>query len=277
METQSVVSIFFYLLRQDVGFLFRAVKDNNTMDQTDFVPGLFFSMWVKIVPVVTASQRSEYTSRKSSSCPLCYSPASLSQLSSSSFCDFARRESNASGQRPPRWQPEGYCRASMVRRLIKALRVCKSVVKSMSSVWSIISDQKQHVLYLLLIFFPAAPPGINVLEHESIALDMPNSYSTFHPPKTNGAKSFPPPAVSTVSPPSLKEEPFKPSYTPIVQPRELPRQRLPESFNLVTPLPSGFSLRNDCPVSLYRARMDNRNVVLRVLKGREGSGVDKRE
>uniref|UniRef100_A0A3Q3XEQ2 Protein kinase domain-containing protein n=1 Tax=Mola mola TaxID=94237 RepID=A0A3Q3XEQ2_MOLML len=76
-----------------------------------------------------------------------------------------------------------------------------------------------------------APPGINVLENESIALD-----------------------------------PFKPSFTPIVQPRELPRQRLPESFNLVDPLPTAFSLRSDSTMSLYRARMDNRNVVLRVLK-----------
>lgn len=101
---------------------------------------------------------------------------------------------------------------------------------------------------------------------------MPNSYSTFHPPKTHPAKSAPPPAVTPTTPPAPKEEPFKPSYTPIVQPRELPRQRLPESFNLVTPLPSAFSLRTDCPVSLYRARMDNRNVVLRVLKGRDERG-----
>lgn len=56
-----------------------------------------------------------------------------------------------------------------------------------------------------------------------------------------------------------------PSFTPIVQPRELPRQRLPESFNLVTPLTVAFSLRSDSSVSLYRARMENRNVVLRVL------------
>ncbi|KAK5922130.1 hypothetical protein CgunFtcFv8_019426 [Champsocephalus gunnari] len=74
------------------------------------------------------------------------------------------------------------------------------------------------------------PPGINVMEHESIAL-----------------------------------EPFKPSFTPITQPRELPRQRLPESFNLVTPLTVAFSLRSDSSVSLYRARMEERNVVLRVL------------
>ncbi|XP_075897394.1 tyrosine-protein kinase STYK1b [Nelusetta ayraudi] len=111
-----------------------------------------------------------------------------------------------------------------------------------------------------------APPGINVLEHESIALDMPSSYSTFHPPNTYAPRSGLPPAVKPATPPDPKEEPFKPSFTPIVQPRELPRQRLPESFNLVTPLPSAFSLRTDCPVSLYRARMENRNVVLRVLK-----------
>lgn len=122
------------------------------------------------------------------------------------------------------------------------------------------------------VFPSAAPPGINVLEHESIALDMPNSYSTFHPPKNYIAQSSSPPTVVPVTPPAPKEEAFKPSYTPIVQPRELPRQRLPESFNLVTPLPSALSLRTDCPVSLYRARMDNRNVVLRVLKGREERG-----
>uniref|UniRef100_A0A8L0DRQ4 Protein kinase domain-containing protein n=1 Tax=Oncorhynchus mykiss TaxID=8022 RepID=A0A8L0DRQ4_ONCMY len=75
-----------------------------------------------------------------------------------------------------------------------------------------------------------APLGINPLEHETIALDS-----------------------------------FTPSFTPMVQPRELPRQRLPESFNLVASLPAAFSLRSDKAVSLYRARMDNRNAVLRVL------------
>lgn len=76
--------------------------------------------------------------------------------------------------------------------------------------------------------------------------------------------------MSVVTPsllPSPPPQPFKPSFTPIVQPRELPRQRLPESFNLVTPLPVAFSLRSDSSVSLYRARMENRNVVLRVLNG----------
>nr|XP_046255173.1 tyrosine-protein kinase STYK1b isoform X2 [Scatophagus argus]XP_046255174.1 tyrosine-protein kinase STYK1b isoform X2 [Scatophagus argus] len=110
-----------------------------------------------------------------------------------------------------------------------------------------------------------APPGINVLEHESIALDVPTSYSTFHPPTTYPSKNL---SMSVDSPsfsPSPPPQPFKPSFTPIVQPRELPRQRLPESFNLVSTLPVDFPLRSDSSVSLYRARMENRNVVLRVL------------
>lgn len=105
-----------------------------------------------------------------------------------------------------------------------------------------------------------APPGINVLEHESIALDIPTTYSTFHPSNTYSSRNLPRPVAA----PSFT--PITPSFTPVVQPRELPRQRLPESFNLVTPLPSSFSLRSDSTVSLYRARMENRNVVLRVLK-----------
>ncbi|XP_011615367.2 tyrosine-protein kinase STYK1-like [Takifugu rubripes] len=100
------------------------------------------------------------------------------------------------------------------------------------------------------------PPGINVLEHESIALDVPMSYATFHPPENYISKN-----LAAAPPPP----PQPPSFTPIVQPRELPRQRLPESFNLVNPLPTTFSLPSDSTVSLYRARMDNRNVVLRVL------------
>ncbi|XP_026173306.1 tyrosine-protein kinase STYK1b [Mastacembelus armatus] len=107
-----------------------------------------------------------------------------------------------------------------------------------------------------------APPGINVLEHESIALDMPSSYSTFNSPNTYTSKNLPLSVSNTSFQPSPSRQP---SFTPIVQPRELPRKRLPESFNLVTPLPATFSLRGDFAVSLYRARMENRNVVLRVL------------
>ncbi|XP_068426752.1 tyrosine-protein kinase STYK1b [Clinocottus analis] len=115
-----------------------------------------------------------------------------------------------------------------------------------------------------------APPGINVLEHESIALDTPSTYSTFNPPSEYLSKPLSRPVATLSLPQSLPSssppQPTKPSFTPIVQPRELPRQRLPESFKLVTPLPVAFSLRSDTTVSLYRARMENRNVVLRVLK-----------
>ncbi|KAM4580962.1 tyrosine-protein kinase STYK1b isoform 1-T2 [Odontesthes bonariensis] len=110
-----------------------------------------------------------------------------------------------------------------------------------------------------------APPGINVLEHESIALDIPSSYSTFQPPNTYPTKNLSTAVATPSVTPTPPPQPYKPSYTPIVQPRELPRQRLPESFNLVTPMPGAFSLRSDTSVSLYRARMENRNVVLRVL------------
>lgn len=88
------------------------------------------------------------------------------------------------------------------------------------------------------------------------------SYSTFHPPENYISKTL----AAAPDPP-----PQPPSFTPIVQPRELPRQRLPESFNLVNPLPTTFSLPSDSTVSLYRARMDNRNVVLRVLNGAKAS------
>lgn len=112
-----------------------------------------------------------------------------------------------------------------------------------------------------------APPGINPLEHESIALDLPSSdYSTFHPPNTYASSKSLRLSVDPPTSPSPPKEPFKANFVPVVQPRELPRKRLPESFNLVTPLPTTFSLRSDSAVSLYRARMDNRNVVLRVLK-----------
>lgn len=111
-----------------------------------------------------------------------------------------------------------------------------------------------------------APPGINVLEHESIALDMPTSYSTFQPPNSNyPSKNLSMSVVTPSFPHSPPPQPFKPNFIPVVQPRELPRQRLPESFNLVTPLPVAFSLHTDSSVSLCRARMENRNVVLRVL------------
>lgn len=101
---------------------------------------------------------------------------------------------------------------------------------------------------------------------------MPTSYATFHPPDIYPSKNLSTTVATPSFPPKPPPQPFKPTFTPIVQPRELPRQRLPESFNLVTPLPSAFSLRSDSTVSLYRARMENRNVVLRVLNGKKKEG-----
>ncbi|KAG9344929.1 hypothetical protein JZ751_009469 [Albula glossodonta] len=92
-----------------------------------------------------------------------------------------------------------------------------------------------------------APLGLNPLEHESIALDVPINYSTF--PTSH--------------------------HTPVnvmVPPPELPRQRLPENFNLVSPLPLTFSMKVSDSVSLYRARMEHRDVVLRVLKDSASAG-----
>ncbi|KAE8288939.1 Glutathione S-transferase kappa 1 [Larimichthys crocea] len=81
-----------------------------------------------------------------------------------------------------------------------------------------------------------APPGINALEGESIALDMPSSYSTFHPPTTYPSKNF---STSVVTPS------FHPAPTTAHQ----------------------AQFHSRCPAQRAApARMENRNVVLRVLK-----------
>ncbi|XP_060777078.1 tyrosine-protein kinase STYK1b isoform X2 [Neoarius graeffei] len=98
-----------------------------------------------------------------------------------------------------------------------------------------------------------APPGLNALEGESIALDLPTTYSTFASSVRSGrtARGIDNPVFSN---------------DVLLNPREPPRQRLPEKFKLVSSLPSLFALKSDGMVSLYRARMENRNVVLHVLK-----------
>ncbi|XP_069038888.1 tyrosine-protein kinase STYK1b [Lepisosteus oculatus] len=86
-----------------------------------------------------------------------------------------------------------------------------------------------------------APPGLDPLENEYIAL---GGYS------------------SPVSPPPASDSA---SSSAASQLTELPAQRLPESFHEISALPLSFCLKTSL-VSLYRARMDNRDVVLRVLK-----------
>ncbi|KAF5903964.1 tyrosine-protein kinase STYK1-like, partial [Clarias magur] len=97
-----------------------------------------------------------------------------------------------------------------------------------------------------------APAGLNALEGESIQLDQSPSYSTFTSSLRAGG------AARGVDNPIF-------SNAALLNPREAPRQRLPEKFKLVTSLPAAFALKSDNKVSLYRARMENRNVVLHVL------------
>ncbi|KAJ8287814.1 hypothetical protein COCON_G00004730 [Conger conger] len=102
-----------------------------------------------------------------------------------------------------------------------------------------------------------APPGINPLEHEIIVLETnAPSYSTFTPPQQAQPLSLVEPAYAS----------FNSSQPDSALAPELPTQRMPESFNLVSPLPLTFSMRVGDSVSLYRARMGHRDVVLRVLK-----------
>ncbi|XP_020356095.1 tyrosine-protein kinase STYK1-like [Oncorhynchus kisutch] len=78
-----------------------------------------------------------------------------------------------------------------------------------------------------------APPELNPLEHEELPMGTPTRHD----------------ALATLS------------AVP-----ETPKERQHGSFNLVTPLPLSFPVKPDDSVTLYRARMDNRDVVLRTLK-----------
>ncbi|XP_055066385.2 tyrosine-protein kinase STYK1b [Misgurnus anguillicaudatus] len=108
-----------------------------------------------------------------------------------------------------------------------------------------------------------APVGLNALEGEHIALDT-TSYKTFTP-SSPIKEHYPSDSLSVnVAFPDGRGS-FGATASAFTKPKELPRQRLPENFNGVSPLPASYSLKSDS-VSLYRARMENRNVVLRVLK-----------
>uniref|UniRef100_A0A4W6FQ45 Serine/threonine/tyrosine kinase 1a n=1 Tax=Lates calcarifer TaxID=8187 RepID=A0A4W6FQ45_LATCA len=79
-----------------------------------------------------------------------------------------------------------------------------------------------------------APPGINPLEHEELPMSVQQVQQNVRP--TLAA----PPQTST--------------------------ERHHGAFSEVTALPVSFSIKPNDTVSLYRARMDNRDVILRVLK-----------
>ncbi|XP_052003509.1 LOW QUALITY PROTEIN: tyrosine-protein kinase STYK1-like [Xyrauchen texanus] len=117
-----------------------------------------------------------------------------------------------------------------------------------------------------------APLGLNPLEGERIALDT-ISYMTFTPSSPvrkqyrSDRTSF---SANNVAFPDGRGS-FGATASAFTKPKELPRQRLPENFNRVSPLPASYSLKSDSSVSLYRARMENRNVVLRVLQDSVGN------
>uniref|UniRef100_A0A8C2YWK0 Serine/threonine/tyrosine kinase 1a n=1 Tax=Cyclopterus lumpus TaxID=8103 RepID=A0A8C2YWK0_CYCLU len=86
-----------------------------------------------------------------------------------------------------------------------------------------------------------APPGINPLEHEELPMSVQEVQQTVVPTLDSV------PQVST-------------------------ERQQGASFGQVTALPQSFSINPDKATSLYRARMNNRDVVLRVLKERANSG-----
>ncbi|XP_031150625.2 tyrosine-protein kinase STYK1 isoform X1 [Sander lucioperca] len=79
-----------------------------------------------------------------------------------------------------------------------------------------------------------APPGINPLEHEELPMSVKQ--------------------VQQIVRPTLAAVP------------QMSTERHHGAFNQVTALPVSFSIRPNDTVSLYRASMDNRDVILRVLK-----------
>lgn len=98
-----------------------------------------------------------------------------------------------------------------------------------------------------MTLFPAstAPPGIDPLEHEELPMSVQPVRQNVKPTQAAAAAAA---AVAAV--PQTATE----------------RQR--GAFSHITALPLSFSIKPNEAASLYRARMDNRDVVLRVLKGK---------
>lgn len=96
-------------------------------------------------------------------------------------------------------------------------------------------------IYWLIYFFPCikAPPGINPLEHEELPMSVQQVQQNVKPILS---------AVPNAS-----------------------RERDHGAFSQINALPLTFSIKPNDTVSLYRARMDNRDVILRVLKVKWGS------
>lgn len=87
-----------------------------------------------------------------------------------------------------------------------------------------------------------APPGINPLEHEELPMSVQR-----HQQLQQSASSNLPAAAAA--------------------PPRAPTEQYGGGFSQVKALPVSFPIQADGAVSLYRARVDNKNVILRVLKG----------
>lgn len=81
-----------------------------------------------------------------------------------------------------------------------------------------------------------APPGINPLEHEELPMSV-----------------------------QQVQQNVRPTLAAVPQ---MSTERHLGAFSQITALPKTFAVKHDDTVSLHRARMDNRDVVLRVLKGK---------
>lgn len=99
------------------------------------------------------------------------------------------------------------------------------------------THEDYSALISLALSLSIAPPGINPLEHEELPM-----------------------AVQQV------RQNVRPSLAGVFPQTTTERQH--ETFSQVTVLPLSFSIKPNDTVSLYRARMDDKDVILRVLKGK---------
>ncbi len=93
-----------------------------------------------------------------------------------------------------------------------------------------------QIYYSVSTSLSIAPPGINPLEHEELPMSVQQVQQNVRPP--------------------------------LVAAPQMSTERHHGTFSEITALPLSFAIKPNGTVSLYRARMDNRDVILRVLKGK---------
>ncbi|KAM9386390.1 tyrosine-protein kinase STYK1 isoform 1-T2 [Pholidichthys leucotaenia] len=112
-----------------------------------------------------------------------------------------------------------------------------------------------------------APPGINPLEHEEVPMTVQPTRQNHRPtqaaPPLHTSRERPTRAPPPPQPQPSRDRPTRGPPPPYPS-GERPHGAL--SFSQVRAMPTSFAVNNNDTFSLYRARMDNRNVVLRVLK-----------